>query len=354
MTDPAELTESIKHLAREHGFARVGIAPAGPACGADAFKAWLASGRHGQMAYLARNVEKRFNPSLLVDGASSVICLAVSYAPGPGGGEDRAGPFVARYARGRDYHQVLKARCRRLIDSIRRIAPDFTGRGFVDSAPLAERSLAAAAGLGWIGRNGCLIIPDLGSYVVLAEIVSNLKLLPDRPAEAACGDCYACIHACPTGACGGDSLIDATRCLSYLTIEHRGRIDRQYWPLMGRRVFGCDGCQDVCPHNRDVPAGDQELTTPAQGSDLPGAAIAEAPLAEMLQWRQADWLSATAGAATGRTGYESFIRNIIISAGCSGRAELADSVAGLRPAWPQFQQIIDWASQRLCRSAGAD
>ena len=309
MTRTDELTDRVKALALEAGFARVGVAPAAETPHAERLDEWLARGWHAGMDYMARNVEKRKRPDLLVPGARSVICLAAAYAPR---GEDTGGEyFIARYARGRDYHQVLKKRCRRLMDRIREAAPQFAGRAFVDSAPVAERSLAATAGLGWIGLNGCLIVPGLGSYVVLCEIVCNLPLARGEPIAPQCGDCDACAAACPTGALSDEGLVDCRRCISYLTIEHRGEIEPQYREKIGNRLFGCDTCQEACPHNREVPRGDAELTP--KGKPLGGPR-----LAEVLTWTPADWDAATRGSPLRRAGYEALLRNAKIVAGNSG------------------------------------
>ena len=309
MTRTDELTCRVKALALKAGFARVGIAPVAEAPHGERLDEWLARGWHAGMGYMARNVEKRKRPELLVPGACSVICLAAAYAPREG---DIAGEyFIARYARGRDYHKVLKKRCRRLMDRIREIAPEFAGRAFVDSAPVAERSLAAAAGLGWIGLNGCLIVPGLGSYVVLCEVVCNLPLVSGEPTAPQCGDCRACAAACPTGALSDQGLVDCRKCISYLTIEHRGEIEPQYREKIGNRLFGCDTCQEVCPHNRGVPRGDAELTP--KGKPLGGAG-----LVEIFAWTQDHWDAATRGSPLRRAGYERLLRNAAIVASNSG------------------------------------
>jgi epoxyqueuosine reductase len=256
---------------------------------------------------MARNLEKRLEPKRLVPGACSVVCLAVSYAPAA----PRGGGPVARYARGRDYHKVLKRRCHRLMDHIRQIAPDFEGRAFVDSAPVMERSLAAAAGVGWIGRNGCLVVPGIGSYVVLCEVVSNLPLAPDAPLPAECAQCGKCVEACPTGAIAEGGLVDARRCISYLTIEHRGEVPPELQPAFSRRVFGCDACQEACPFNANPPPGDAELLA---GADEMRALTAE----DVLGWAEADWDAATRGRATRRADYAMFRRNAAIAVGNAG------------------------------------
>ncbi len=338
--DP-QLKAQILCQAQKLGFAAVGIAPASciSTIYTSKYEQFIKSGYHGQMSYLARNLPKRFEPAKLVEDCRSVICLAVSYAPSASGGGG-----LARYARGADYHDVLKSRCHKLMDQIAVFSPGFRGRAFVDSGPVMERTLACQAGLGWIGRNGCLIVPGLGSYVVLCEIFCNLDLPADEPIDGSCSHCQACIDACPTGACLGDSLVDARKCLSYQTVENRGEIDRKYWPLMGVRVFGCDSCQEVCPHNQALGAGDNELI--GRGNQLSGAS-----LWEMLTWPEQQWLEACRDTAAERTGPKALVRNAIIAAGASGDKTLAGPLGACRSAWPGWAQLIDWAIDRL---AGPD
>jgi epoxyqueuosine reductase len=226
------------------------------------------------------------------------------------------------------------------MDRLRLLAPQFQGRAFVDSAPVAERSLAASAGLGWIGRNGCLISPGLGSYVLLCEIICNLPLRPDTPIEPGCGDCDACIRACPSGAQLGDGVVDARKCLSYLTMEPHGRSPQDLWSKLGGRVFGCDACQEVCPHNRLLPAGDPDLI--GEGPPLGGAG-----LAEILAWDEAAWDCATRGSATRRAGLQMLLRNAVIAAGAGGQATLAQPLRNLRGRAPELVAEIDWALSRL-------
>jgi epoxyqueuosine reductase len=331
-----DLAGQVKQMAMRAGFSRVAIAAAGPVPNAGAYNTWLARGCHAGMSYMAANLEKRLDPRKLFRGARSVICLAASCPSAPEPTSSDA--FVARYARGRDYHRVLKRRCRTLMDDIRRVAPHFEGKAFVDSAPVMERSLAASAGIGWIGRNAMLIVPGLGSYVLLCEIVCNLPLPPDRPIASQCADCGACIAACPTGAICDDGLVDSRRCLSYLTIEHRDRIDRQFWEPLGGRVFGCDTCQEACPHNRGPSAG------PLDSSRAVGARHG---LAEILAWTREDWDAATRGLATRRATYEMFLRNACLAAGNSGEPSLQVRLLALPDRAPELREEIDWAVGRL-------
>jgi epoxyqueuosine reductase len=289
------------------------------------------------MRWMARDLARRTSPQRLVPGARSVLCLAVGYAPAGPPAADEA--LVARYARGRDYHRVLKARCRALVARLRRLDPAFDGRAFVDAGPVMERTLAHLAGLGWIGRNGCLFAPGLGSYVLLCEIVSNLPLVPDAPIPSRCAECDACVRACPTGALVGDGLVDARRCISYLTIEHGGAVPAALWPGMGTGVFGCDACQAACPHNRDVPPGDEALRS---GRPLGGAS-----LAEILAWTDDDWDAATRGRATRRASRAMLLRNAVIAAGNGGDRALAGPLRRLADAGDLPEGLVGWALRRL-------
>jgi epoxyqueuosine reductase len=345
----ADITRAVKSLALDCGFSAVSVTGAGRAAGAERFGEWLAAGRHAGMAHMERRAGERFDPAAHLDGAASVICLAVGYAPDeapPSPPDAPTMPFVAQFARGRDYHRAMRRRCRRLMEAVARIEPSFRGTAFTDSAPLAERSLAAGAGLGWIGRNGCLIVPRLGSYVVLAEIVCNLPLRPDEPMRSACSNCRRCVDACPTGALGGDGIVDCRKCLSYLTVEHRGEIPAEARGLMGRRVFGCDTCQAVCPYNADVPPGDAELTgEPPRPGDAPR--LHHTPLGEVLAWSEADWDAATRGSTVRRAKYPSLLRNAAIAAGCSGDARLAGPLKALAERSPELAPVAREAMKRL-------
>lgn len=335
MPDSVQLTAAIKAMALESGFARVGVAPAQPVQQAQGLRQWLAKGWHGEMAYMAENLPKRLDPTLLVPGARTVICLAVSYAGGQGS------TIVARFARGRDYHTVLKKRCRALMDRIRAAWPAFQGRAFVDSAPVMERSLAVQAGIGWIGLNGCLCAPGVGSYVLLCEIVCNLDLRADSPVVSGCDGCGACVAACPTGALGPGGLVDCRRCISYLTIEHRGQIAPDLWPQMGCGVFGCDRCQAACPHNAPCGAGDAELTAPL--------AVAGLTVENLLCWQREDWDRLTRGSALRRAKYEMLLRNAIIAAGNSGDPRLAPllkAVASPQGELAGLADLVGWAASR--------
>ncbi len=254
---PAHL---IKDEARRLGFDAVGIAQAEALSGL-VLDEWLDRGYHGQMTYMARNRETRLDPRILVPGARSVISVAVNYYhPDPGPNRPKQAR-VSRYAWGSDYHNIVKTRLFGLLDFIQAEFPGTTGRVFVDTAPIMDKMWAVKAGIGWLGKHGNVITPEHGSWVFLGEVVVSLELPPDSPLPDYCGTCTRCINACPTGAIVAPHLVDARRCISYLTIELKPEqnIPRSLADKMGNRIFGCDTCQDVCPWNQK-----RQHTTPVQ------------------------------------------------------------------------------------------
>lgn len=242
---------SIKQRARELGFDACGIARAGRVDHEAAWRyaRWLAQGRNGCMQWAERHCDLRDDPGLLLPGARAVIVVAMNYYPARF--QPREAPQFAYYAYGRDYHEVVKQRLWQLAALIEQMSPCQT-RVCVDSAPIRERYWAQRAGLGFIGLNNALILPGKGSYYFLGVILTTLSLDPDAPCTQSCGECQACIQACPTGALTGDGAVDARRCLSCLTIEHRGDLPQWVSGVIGNRVFGCDECQKCCPHNRQA------------------------------------------------------------------------------------------------------
>lgn len=252
MPEINHIAREIERKALELGFSACSFTPARKLTGLEAgFSRWLDEGRAGDMQYLSRNIPVRLDPGLLVEGARTIISLAASYfypLPAPQPGSLR----ISRYARGQDYHMVLKRRGKVLMDWIHESFGPAKSRFFTDSAPLFEREWAQLAGVGWIGKNGCLIIPGKGSWFFLAEIVTDLDIpaevttVPDR-----CGTCTRCIEACPTGCLSGDGSMDPRKCISYLTIENQGDIPEDFRGKMNDWIFGCDICQDVCPWNRN-------------------------------------------------------------------------------------------------------
>lgn len=249
-------TRMVKQWALEAGFDRCGVARAAPIGRSDYLTAWLAAGRAGSMSYLHRNLNIRLDPAQILPGARSAIVTALNYhQPNPARIEEAAGSGrVAMYAWGEDYHVVLRDKLRAVASRMRESLDEaFEARVCVDTAPIVERELAAAAGIGWIGKNTLVMHQDLGSYFFLGVIITTLELTPDEPSADHCGSCRACLDACPTQAFVAPYQMDASRCISYLTIEHRGDVAAPFAQPIGDWVFGCDVCQEVCPFNRDAP-----------------------------------------------------------------------------------------------------
>lgn len=263
--DPVRLAREIKDKARELGFDLVGIAPATPSAHADALRRWLDNGMAGEMDYMHRRFAERTQPSRYLPDARSVICVAVNYhfpLAEPSSDQPAAHGRVARYALGDDYHELIKPRLYDLADWLRDRVPGTRTRCGVDTVPVMERELAARAGIGWIGKNTCIIHRRLGSWLLLGEVLTTLDLPGDSPETDHCGTCRRCIDACPTNAIIEPYRLDATKCISYLTIEHAGPIAPEVRQQMGEWFFGCDICQDVCPFNRKAPFGSNERFRP--------------------------------------------------------------------------------------------
>ncbi len=307
--------EKIRAKAQELGFALCGVTPADPLQGAQFYARWVALGYAGAMDYLKRNIDKRADVRALVPGAQSVLCLGMDYwQPTPEVVDDRPRGRFAAYARGDDYHDVIKERLFALWDFMREeIDGDLQGRVYVDTAPVLERELAQRAGLGWWGKNTCLINKRRGSHFFLAEIVSTLELPPDEPATDHCGTCTRCMDACPTDAFPEPYVLDAQRCISYLTIELKESIPRALRKGMGDWVYGCDICQDVCPWNRRA----EQASEPAYRS-RPGV---ERP--DLIEWMGLDregFSQTFRRSPAKRPKRRGMLRNVAVALGNSGDA----------------------------------
>jgi epoxyqueuosine reductase len=276
----ATLTDSVRALALELGFDLVTTGPATPPEHGAELRRWLEAGHAGTMGYLERRVEERLDPTRVLPGARSVVCVALNYFQGEP--EDDSWRPVARYARGRDYHDVIGPRLERLAAHLAGAA-GARSRGYVDTGPVLERDLAARAGLGWIGKNTMLLHPRLGSWFFIGVLLTTAELAHDEPLADRCGTCRACLDACPTGAFVAPYVLDARRCVSYLTIEHRGEIAREAHAGMAGWQFGCDVCQEVCPWNRKAPVTREAAFVPP--APFPGAAALAAMDDETLRRR---------------------------------------------------------------------
>jgi len=264
-TNTHQLAATIKQRGRELGFDLVGIAPAAASQYRDYLRQWLADGQAGTMQYLANRFNERTDPASYFPGAASIICVAMNYFVAledvPEDEKPHAGK-VARYALGDDYHEVIKGRLHTLADWIRQTVPEAQTRTCVDTAPVMEKDLAARAGIGWVGKNTCTINAHIGSWLLLGEIITTLDLPADKPATDHCGTCRRCIDACPTGAITAPYQLDARRCISYLTIEHRQEIPAEFHSPIGDWLYGCDICQDVCPFNKQPPTATDSVLSP--------------------------------------------------------------------------------------------
>jgi epoxyqueuosine reductase len=299
------LREWVKARGREIGFSRVGIAPAGDLPELAGLSEWLERGYGGEMAYL-RDPRRR-DVRHLMPAARSVICCALAYdTPHTRSTELPRDPergWLSRYAWGRDYHGIVREKLEALHAALaERAGPGFESRAYVDTGPVLERVYAKHAGLGWQGKNTCLLDSEMGSFFFLGVLLTNLELAPDSPLPDGCGSCTLCLEACPTGALVEPYLMDARRCISYLTIELRGAIPEEFREPMGRHVFGCDICQDVCPYNQrawltEVAAfRPQQLDTEAHQSDQPPSPARPEPV---------EWAASATGHGTQATGHES-------------------------------------------------
>jgi epoxyqueuosine reductase len=349
--DYARLAQDIKHWGSELGFQQVAVSD--PELGAYAadFVEWLARGFHGTMDYMARNQDKRLDPSALVPGTLRIISARMDYLqpdtePVRILRQPETG-YVSRYALGRDYHKVVR---RRLVKLAQRIETAAGGefRAFADSAPVLEKPLAEKAGLGWIGKHSLLLNRDAGSWFFLGEIFTNLPLPVDEPVTPQCGRCRACINVCPTGAIVGDRQLDATRCISFLTIEHRGSIPVALRAAMGNRIFGCDDCQLVCPWNRFAKYTAETDFRPRHG-------LERTPLLTLFRWSEQEFLDHTEGMALRRIDYRQWQRNVAIALGnapydAAAVATLRDRQRGAEP-W--LAEHFEWAIARQLARAPA-
>ncbi len=320
--DAHQLAGDLKRRAMELGFDLVGIADAHPSRYRDYLRNWLDDGQAGTMQYLAGRFDERTDPSVYLPGAHSVICVAMNYhAPLEPVPEEQR-PYhgrVARYALGDDYHEMIKRRLHALADWLRERAPDALMKSAVDTAPVMEKGLAARAGIGWQGKNTCTINEGIGSWLLLGEIITTLELPPDEPATDRCGTCTRCLDACPTGAITAPYQLDARRCISYLTIEHRaGEIDPTLAPKIGDWLYGCDICQDVCPWNSKAPA----TTDPALAPRFPTGTL---DLREVLSWTVEDYQSRLRRSAMKRVKLPVLQRNARVALRNNGEKPAASS-----------------------------
>ena len=310
--DYTALALQIKTWAKELGFADVGITGVALPDAERNLQKWLDAGYHGEMDYMANHGMLRARPAELVPGTLRVISVRMDYLPEQAAfATNLADPtqaYISRYALGRDYHKLIRNRLKQLGERINQQVAELGYRPFTDSAPILERPLAQQAGLGWVGKHSLLLNQQAGSWFFLGELLVNLALPVDTPHSGDCGSCVACITSCPTGAIVEPYVVDARRCISYLTIELKGSIPEEFRPLIGNRIYGCDDCQLVCPENRNAPLSieaDFQRRKQWQSQSL----------LSLFAWQEEEFLANTEGSAIRRIGYERWQRNIAVALG---------------------------------------
>jgi epoxyqueuosine reductase len=349
------LEEHLKRQAHALGFELVGIAPATPADGFERLREWLERGFAGDMAYMHKHGEARRHPAAVLPEVRSIIMVGMNYLASEGrqppDSRDNQGvdtPHlpglgkVARYARGLDYHDVLRERLHRLLTWLQAECPGCHGRGVVDTAPLLERDFARRAGLGWFGKNTVLLNKRLGSYFFLGALLVDIELRPDPPYEAShCGTCTACLEACPTEAFAGPGWLDSRRCISYLTIEHRGSVPEPLREGLGDWLFGCDVCQEVCPWNRKAPMA-------SEPAFLPRPDLQAVNLVELLGLSEEEFRQRFRGTALMRTRRRGLLRNAALVLGNIGDATALPALRrALKDKEPLIREAAAWAITKI-------
>ena len=340
-----QLAENIKAWGKALGFQQVGICDIDLSKHEKFLQDWLDNNYHGEMAFMAEHGMKRARPAELLPGTCRVISVRMDYLPPDAqfarNLKDKKQAYISRYALGRDYHKLLRNRLKKLGQKIEQACEQVNFRPFVDSAPVLEHAVAEKAGIGWTGKHSLTINKSAGSWFFLGELFINLPLPVDQPAEENCGSCTACLTICPTQAIVEPYVVDARRCISYLTIEQKGAIPEVFRPLIGNRVYGCDDCQLICPWNRYAAITDETDFHPRQ--QLQGK-----ELLELFAWNEEQFLKYTEGSAIRRIGFERWQRNLAVGLGNAPFS--VDIIDALRNALPDaselVQEHIEWALEQ--------
>ena len=334
------LVADIRLWGQQLGFQQIGITDTGLVSAAAQLEAWLGQGLHGEMGYMARHHQKRTHPPKLVVNTQRIISVRMDYFHGPHEGTEETGnnqAIIARYARGRDYHKLIRKRLQRLATLIADASASINYRVFTDSAPVLEKPLAQKAGLGWIGKHTNLVNRQAGSWFFLGEIYTDLPLPLDQPAADHCGNCQRCLDVCPTQAIIAPYVLDARRCIAYLTIELRGPIPQALRPVIGTRIFGCDDCQTVCPWNRFAHVS-------SEAAFLPRPELVSSSLLELFNWSESQFLRRTEGSPIRRIGYLCWLRNIAIALGnCPPSQQIHQALQHYRHPSELVQEHVNWA-----------
>ncbi len=347
------LAQNIKQWGIEVGFQQVGICDTDLSLEEPKLQAWLDKQYHGDMEWMARHGMMRARPHELHPGTLRVISVRMNYLPAKAAFASTLNNpelgYISRYALGRDYHKLLKQRLKKLSDRILEYCRDhicsdeLNFRPFVDSAPILERPLAVKAGIGWTGKHSLILNREAGSWFFLGELLVNLPLPVDHPIEEQCGRCVACMTTCPTGAIVEPYVVDARRCISYLTIELDGPIPEEFRPLMGNRIYGCDDCQLICPWNRFSQLTDEEDFSPRRILHTP-------ELLELFSWAEDKFLRITEGSAIRRIGYLKWLRNISVALGNAPyQDQIVISLRERLGITEMLDEHIHWAIQQQLR-----
>ncbi|MDR2875134.1 MAG: tRNA epoxyqueuosine(34) reductase QueG [Methylobacillus sp.] len=344
--DPQQLAADIKRWGKALGFRHIGITDTDLSAAEPQYMEWLQQGLHGSMDYMVKHGTKRTRPAELVPGTLRVISARMDYHPPATRDSSEIlqhgeQAFISRYALGRDYHKVLRARLQQLCDRITQEIGAFGHRAFTDSAPVLETHLAEKAGLGWRGKHTLLIAREAGSWFFLGEIYTDLPLPTDEPAKNHCGDCQACMEICPTNAIIAPYTVDARRCISYLTIELKQSIPPELRPLIGNRIYGCDDCQLACPWNRFAQTTAEPDFHARHGLD-------DVTLIELFGWDESTFHQRMSGSAIHRIGHEQWLRNLAVALGNTPTAP--EIIAALRGRLDHpsalVREHVEWALGR--------
>lgn len=345
LPDLHQLVNKLQGWGKELGFQQIGITDIQLDQAEQRLADWLDNHYHGTMDWMAAHGNKRSRPGLLEPGTIRVISARMNYLTATDAWDNLADgerAYISRYALGRDYHKLMRRRLARLADRLRaEVEHSSLGRALVDSAPVLEKPLAEKAGIGWQGKHTLILNKRAGSFFFLGEIYTDIALPISEPASDHCGSCRACLDVCPTGAIISPYKLDARRCITYLTIEHKGSIDPELRPLMGNRIFGCDDCQLVCPFNKFAHYSANDDFKPRHGLD-------QASLIDLFMWSEGDFLTNTQGSAIRRTGYENWLRNLAVAIGNGPATFSAVDVLKQRLGYSDLvDEHIHWALNRL-------
>lgn len=356
-----DIRSSVVSIATALGFDKVRISSVASGMDTEFVHSWVKKGYAGEMAYLEKRADERADPHRVLPGAKNAICVALVYdreIPDHQLSEDKARGRIARYAGGEDYHSVMLERLEALATAIQvRISRTFDYRAYVDTGPILERTLAARGGLGWIGKNTLLLDRELGSYFFIGVVLTDLEMELDEPVSDLCGSCTACLDACPTDAFPEPHVMNASKCLSYTTIEKRGMTPDELREPQGNWVFGCDICQEVCPwnlrKNRTIPLPGAELRKRLE----PKEQFVFPSLRWILDLDEENWKEVTAKTSLRRAKWHGLLRNALVAAGNSGDLSLLESInRHAKGSEPELRLHAEWAISQLsgCRRAASD